>query len=129
MIRLSDIARKMRGGQLIALSFVVAAMVGCSNEVSVDQNFVDTFVELRIVEVTYGPNSPMTRMTHRKVLEQHGYTLEKFLAKTDKILEDENMWVPFQKTVSARVDSLVADMNKAKVIPSPSVPHSPKGDD
>ncbi|MCQ2123055.1 MAG: hypothetical protein MJZ25_02610 [Fibrobacter sp.] len=104
----------------------MAAMIGCSGEVSVDQNFVDTFIELRVVEVTYGATSPMARMVRQDVLKKHGYTIEKFLAKTDALLEDESMWVPFQKAVTVRVDSLVAELNNARKTPPPSVPNAPK---
>lgn len=128
MVCMSNIARIMRGGQKIALSFVVAAMVGCSGEVSVDQDFVDLFIELRVVETTYGATSPMARMVRQKVLRDHGYTIEKFISKTDKILEDEKMWVPFQKAVTVRVDSLMAELNNAKKSVAPSVPHTANTD-
>jgi hypothetical protein len=42
------------------------------------------------------------------ILKAAGYTREQFLAKTDEILNDERQWVPFQKAVNARIDSLLA---------------------
>jgi hypothetical protein len=83
-------------------------MGGCSGEVSVDQKFVDLFVELRVAEMTYGKDSPMGRLVRQDILKEAGYTREQFLAKTDEILNDERQWVPFQKAVNARIDTLLA---------------------
>ena len=77
------------------LLFSVFSMVGCSGEVSVDQKFVDLYVE-------------MGRLVRQDALKAAGYTREKFLAKTDEILNDERQWVPFQKAVNARLDTLLA---------------------
>lgn len=90
------------------LLFSVFGMGGCSGEVSVDQKFVNLFVELRIVEMTYGKEAPMTRLVRQELLKEAGYTREQFFAKTDEILNDERQWVPFQKAVNARIDSLLA---------------------
>lgn len=80
---------------------------GCSNEVTVDQKFVNLFVELRLAELNYGKDSPTARLARRDALKEAGYTREQFLAKTDEILENERLWVPFQKAVTARIDSLL----------------------
>ncbi len=109
----------MRGGQFVALSFVVAALLGCSGEVSVDQNYVDTFVELRVIDITFGAQSPASRIARQEVLKKHGYTLESFLAKTDKVLEDENMWVPFQKAVTVRIDEKIAELSNTPKVEEP----------
>jgi hypothetical protein len=95
---------------LVAALFFSAAfsMSGCSGEVSVDQKFVNLFVELRVAEMTYGKDSPMGRLVRQDALKAAGYTREQFLAKTDEILNDERQWVPFQKAVNARIDSLLA---------------------
>ena len=92
-----------------ALFFSTAfSMSGCSGDVSVDQKFVDLFVELRVAEITYGKDSPMGRLVRQDALKAAGYTREQFLAKTEEILNDERQWVPFQKAVNARIDSLLA---------------------
>ncbi|MCQ2093158.1 MAG: hypothetical protein MJY85_10830 [Fibrobacter sp.] len=109
----------MRGGQFVALSFVVAALLGCSGEVSVDQNYVDAFVELRVIDITFGAQSPASRIARQEVLKKHGYTLESFLAKTDKVLEDENMWVPFQKAVTVRIDEKIAELSNTPKVEEP----------
>lgn len=89
------------------LLFSVFGMGGCSGEVSVDQKFVDLFVELRVAEITYGKDSPMGRLVRQDILNAAGYTREQFLAKTEEILNDERQWVPFQKAVNARIDTLL----------------------
>ena len=94
---------------LFPLALLLAALFsGCSGEVSVDQEFVNLYVELRIAEMTYGKTSPMTRLVRQDALKAAGYTRESFLAKADEILSDERQWVPFQKAVNARIDSLLA---------------------
>ncbi len=94
---------------LFPLALLLAALFsGCSGEVSVDQEFVNLYVELRIAEMTYGKTSPMTRLVRQDALKAAGYTRESFLAKADEILGDERQWVPFQKAVNARIDSLLA---------------------
>ena len=62
---------------------------GCSGEVTVDQKFVNLFVELRIAEMTYGKDSPTVRIVRQDALKAAGYTREQFLAKTEEILNDE----------------------------------------
>ena len=91
---------------LLYVLFVL--FVGCANEVTVDQKFVDLFVELRVTEITYGKDSPMGRLVRHDALKAAGYTREQFLAKTEEILNDERQWLPFQKAVNARIDSLLA---------------------
>ena len=115
------------GNKIIGACAVVAVtlllffgMVGCSSEVSVDQKFVDLFVELRVTELTYGKDSPIGRLVRQDALKAAGYTREQFLAKTDEILNDERQWVPFQKAVNARIDSLLAPpAEKASVNDTP----------
>ena len=98
------------------ISFALAVnFVGCANEVSVDQKFVDLFVELRSPEITYGKDSPMGRLVRQDALKAAGYTREQFLAKTEEILNDERQWVPFQKAVNARIDSLLTPPQAAAV--------------
>jgi hypothetical protein len=94
---------------LVAALFFCAAfgMGGCSNEVKVDENFVDLYIELRTAELTYGKDSPMARLVRQDALKAAGYTREQFLAKADEILNDERQWVPFQKAVTARLDALL----------------------
>ena len=83
------------------------SLSGCSGEVKVDNRFVETFVELRVLEFTYGGDSPTTRLARQDVLKRYGYTREEYLTKMEELLEDENLWVPFQKAVNVRLDSLL----------------------
>ena len=125
-------ARAVLAVALLLLS--AFGLVGCANEVSVDQKFVDLFVELRVSEITYGKDSPMGRLVRQDALKVAGYTREQFLAKTDEILNDERQWVPFQKAVNARIDSLLApppDPNAAANAtdagnPAPKMGNGPK---
>lgn len=119
-------ANGIKGGRLLALSFVLMSasfIAGCSNEVSVDQKLVDAYIDLRVAEIAYGATSPMSRLVRHDVLKKYGYTREEFLAETQAILDDERTWVPFQKAVNARIDSLLAD----KDAPAPGSV-SPKAD-
>lgn len=57
----------------------------------------------------------MGRLVRQDALKAAGYTREQFLAKTDEILNDERQWVPFQKAVNARIDSLLTPPQAATV--------------
>lgn len=92
---------------LFALPFA-GLFSACSGEVTADQEFVNLYVELRLAEMTYGKDSPMARLVRQDALKAAGYTREEFFAKTDAILDDEKQWVPFQKAVTERIDSLLA---------------------
>ena len=126
-------ARAVLAVALLLLS--AFGMSGCSGEVSVDQKFVDLYIELRVAEITYGKDSPMGRLVRQDALKAAGYTREQFLAKTDEILNDERQWVPFQKAVNARIDSLLAipsepnaadDAKNAPKNPAPKMVNVPK---
>lgn len=99
----------MKSRHLLYVLFVF--FLGCAQEVSVDQKFVDLFVELRVAEITYGKDSPMGRLVRQNILKDAGYSREQFLAETDEILDNERMWVPFQKAVNVRIDTLLAEPN------------------
>lgn len=112
---------------LFPLALLLAALFsGCSGEVSVDQEFVNLYVELRIAEMTYGKTSPMTRLVRQDALKAAGYTRESFLAKADEILGDELQWVPFQKAVNARIDSLLAPPAASAAAPGANTGNGPQ---
>jgi len=112
---------------LFPLALLLAALFsGCSGEVSVDQEFVNLYVELRIAEMTYGKTSPMTRLVRQDALKAAGYTRETFLAKADEILGDERQWVPFQKAVNARIDSLLAPPAASAAAPGANTGNGPQ---
>lgn len=112
---------------LFPLALLLAAFFsGCSGEVSVDQEFVNLYVELRIAEMTYGKTSPMTRLVRQDALKAAGYTRESFLAKADEILGDERQWVPFQKAVNARIDSLLAPPAASAAAPGANTGNGPQ---
>lgn len=112
---------------LFPLALLLAALFsGCSGEVSVDQEFVNLYVELRIAEMTYGKTSPMTRLVRQDALKAAGYTRESFLAKADEILGDERQWVPFQKAVNARIDSLLAPPAASAATPGANTGNGPQ---
>ena len=112
---------------LFPLALLLAALFsGCSGEVSVDQEFVNLYVELRIAEMTYGKTSPMTRLVRQDALKAAGYTRESFLAKADEILGDERQWVPFQKAVNARIDSLLAPPAASAAAPDANTGNDPQ---
>ena len=88
---------------------------GCEKkDPSVDQKFVNTYVEMLIAENIYGKTSTATMVRRQEILKDAGYTREKFLRKSQAILDDKDMWVPFQRAVIARLDSLIEEGNKSK---------------
>jgi hypothetical protein len=112
---------------LFPLALLLAALFsGCSGEVSVDQEFVNLYVELRVAEMTYGKTSPTTRLVRQDALKAAGYTRESFLAKADEILSDERQWIPFQKAVTARIDSLLAPPAASAAAPGANTGNGPQ---
>lgn len=84
------------------------SLTGCETVSKPDKKFVDAFVDMRVIELCYGVESPMTRLLRQETLRNYGYTREQYLAETERLLDNENAWVPFQKAVVERVDSLLA---------------------
>lgn len=92
----------------VAVATAPAVLVGCGNDTPTpDERLVSAYVEVRMVEQTYGGESPAARLARKTVLEKYGYTRESFAAACDKVLDDETMWVPFQQAVVDRIDSLL----------------------
>lgn len=88
--------------------FFSLMFVGCKKEnVKVDDKFVSAFVEMRVVEQTYGLESAVGGLARRNILKKYGYTRESFLAVSEKIKADKNFWLPFQNQVIDRIDSLL----------------------
>jgi len=101
---------------LLILAFVacLCLQVGCDKkDPSVDPKFVNAYTELLIAEQMYGKDSPAARLRRKAVLDSVGYSREDFLKKAKVILDDRDMWVPFQKAVIDRLDTL-AEQTKAE---------------
>lgn len=98
----------MKAKSTLALLLAPLFFAGCSGEeVSVDERLVAAFVDVRVAEQTYGLESPTGRLARKAALEKHGYTRETFVAACDAVLADEFAWVPFQKAVTDRIDSML----------------------
>ena len=105
----------------ILIGLFLGLLAGCDRDVKIDEHFVDTFIELRLVEFARnGGDLPVSRLERQEVLKRNGYTREQFLKKIDVLMEDEDQWVPFMKAVNARLDSMLVVKNDNAV--SPSVP-------
>ena len=91
--------------RIFALMFAAVLLVACFNdEPTVDERFVDAFVDMRAMEMMYGAQSPTTRVARREILQKYGYTQETF---AQEIQADEHYWLPFQKKVVNRLDSVL----------------------
>lgn len=98
-------------------------VVACSGDSpDVDERLVSTYVEVRMVEQTFGAESPAARLARKGVLERHGYTAESFAKACDKVLDDDALWIPFQQAVVDRIDSLLG-------IPKPAAKDAKKKED
>jgi hypothetical protein len=93
------------------------AFCACSDSPpKADDRFVAAFVEMRAAEQLYGGDTPTGRLVRRDILNKYSYTREEFLAASDKVLDDEKLWISFQMAVSERIDSL---LGIPKVVPVP----------
>ena len=98
---------------IIALAVLMCLQAGCDKKSpTLDERFVNTYTELLIAEQMYGKDSPSARLKRKAILDNAGYSREQFLKKADEILDDKDMWVPFQKAVIARLDSLIEQGNQ-----------------
>lgn len=102
----------------ITLAVSMCLLAGCDKKnPSVDVKFVNTYTELLIAEQMYGKDSPTARLKRKAILDSAGYSREQFLKKADEILDDRDMWVPLQKAVIARLDTLIEQGNQKKKPP------------
>ncbi len=107
---------------ILGLTVLLCLQMGCDKKApSVDQKFVNTYTELLIVEQMYGKDSPTARIKRKVILDSAGYSRDLFLTKANAILDDRDMWVPFQKAVIDRLDTLI-EQNK-------TVPARKRGED
>lgn len=113
--------QKRLGWAVVVSAVCLAFFTGCEKNAKVNSNFVDAFVELRIVDIAYGNDSPTARLVRQETLKKCGYTREQFLAETEKLLNDEKRWVAFQQAVVNRIDSLMktpASEARSKLAPT-----------
>ncbi len=93
---------------LLFLLTAFLCLAGCKDEnITIEENFIAAFVEIRVAEHTYGIESPSAGLARRDILKKYGYTRESFIQKTNEILADDDMWIPFQKQVTDRIDSIL----------------------
>lgn len=90
--------------------FAVAGLMlfACANDnPQTDEKFVAAYVDMRVAEQMYGANSPMARMVRQEILGKYGYTRESYSQQAEILLKDDLRWVPFQRQVVDRIDSLL----------------------
>lgn len=93
---------------LLFLLVAFLCLAGCKDEnISIEESFIAAFVEIRVAEHTYGIESPSAGLARRDILKKYGYTRESFIQKTNEILANDDMWIPFQKQVTDRIDSIL----------------------
>ncbi len=91
---------------ILLAALLSVALVACRDEnPTVNEKFIAAFVEMRVIEQTYGADSPMCRLARADVLKKYGYTRESFMAESKKILENPSYWNPFQNRVLDHIDS------------------------
>lgn len=93
---------------LLFLLVAFLCLAGCKDEnITIEESFIAAFVEIRVAEHTYGIESPSAGLARRDILKKYGYTRESFIQKTNEILANDDMWIPFQKQVTDRIDSIL----------------------
>jgi hypothetical protein len=66
-------------GSRFLLGCLVFFFGGCTDDIPVvSENFVNAYVELRVVSREYGETSPDSRIARTEVLKKYGYTKESF---------------------------------------------------
>ena len=93
---------------ILGLVALLCLQAGCEKKKkSVDEKFVNTYTELLIAEQMYGKDSPTARLKRKVILNEAGYSRETFIKNANEILDDKDLWVPFQKAVIDRLDTLI----------------------
>ena len=106
-------ARIPRIPLILGLVVLLCLQTGCEKKKkSVDEKFVSTYTGLLIVEQMYGKDTPTARLKRKTILNEAGSSREQFFTKVDEVLDDKDMWVPFQKAVIDRLDSLIEQGNQ-----------------
>ena len=99
---------------ILGLAAFTCLQAGCEKKVpSIDQKFVNAYTEMLIAEQIYGKDSPTAMLKRKLILDEAGYSREVFLKKANAILDNKDMWVPFQKAVIDRIDSLTEQSKAA----------------
>lgn len=113
--------RKLPVANLLVAVACALLLAACSKEdIKPDMRLVEAFVEVRIIEQTYGAEAPAGRLARQAALKKYGYTTESFTQACDAVLNDDAMWLPFERAVTERIDFLLG-------IPKP-VKEKKKGD-
>ncbi|MBO4436459.1 MAG: hypothetical protein J5791_06210 [Fibrobacter sp.] len=113
--------RKQPVANLLMAVACALLLAACNKQdVKPDMRLVEAFVEVRVIEQTYGAESPAARLSRQATLQKYGYTTESFAQACDAVLNDDAMWLPFEQAVTERIDSLLG-------IPKP-VKEKKKGD-
>lgn len=113
--------RKLPVANLLMEVACALLLAACSKQdVKPDMRLVESYVEVRMIEQTYGAESPAARLSRQATLKKYGYTSESFTQACDAVLNDDAMWLPFERAVTERIDSLLG-------IPKP-VKEKKKGD-
>jgi len=102
---------------ILALS--VLACTESSN--SIPPDFVRLYGDLRIAAREFGETSTDGRIVRIRILEQYGYTAERFDSVAEKVQRSADLWEPFQEAVVQYIDSIAVE---AKAI-APQVKNVP----
>ena len=105
---------------VLSLSLGLLSLTSCEEKSpTVDEKLVEAFVDIRAMEQVLGTDAPEARVARKDIVEKYGFTLESFKASIDNVLADKNLWLPFQKAVVARIDTLLH-------VPAPQPPKEKK---
>ena len=107
VIRIASGVPSGRGSVLgIALLCTVFAVSGCrSARYEPDPEFVDLYVDLKLVSTALQHDMAQAGEMRRAVLARHGMTPAEFHEHYMKLAGDPEAWRPFQERVVARLDA------------------------
>lgn len=90
----------------IALLCTIFAVTGCrSARYEPDPEFVDLYVDLKLVSTALQHDMAQAGEMRRAVLARHGMTPAEFHEHYMKLAGDPEAWRPFQERVVARLDA------------------------
>ena len=94
----------------IGFGILVLLVLSCTEgSNSIPPDFAHLYGDLRIAAREFGETSTDGRIARIRILEQYGYTADRFDSIAECIQKSPDLWEPFQEAVVQYVDSTAVE--------------------
>lgn len=99
--------KKTHRWRWLSLLCICIYLLGCESlSPTISEEFVNAYIELRIVSLELGDVNPNARIKRTEILKKYNYSTESFNQESERIKTDPKLWLLFQQKVVSIVDSL-----------------------